>query len=221
MSDLVKLMESDQLLQLEKQDKFLAIVNQEPPKEWVKNHPMAKNVKYLPIDKVELMLTKIFQQWRVEILREGQLLNSVYAAVRLHYKHPINGWTSQDGLGAVGVQTERDAKASDMSAILSDGVMKGLPAAESYAVKDAAEKIGNLFGKNLNRKDTLDFSPSYSSSESKSTEVEDAIKKINESKNLEALRQVFASLGTLMANKDVFAAKEAKKKELVYENSKG
>jgi hypothetical protein len=33
--------------------------------------------------------------------------------------------------------------------------MKAAPAAESYAVKDAAEKIGKIFGKDLNRKDEI------------------------------------------------------------------
>jgi len=40
--------------------------------------------------------------------------------------------------------------------------MKALPAAESYAIKDAAEKLGIFFGKNLNRKDTVGFSGAYS-----------------------------------------------------------
>jgi hypothetical protein len=35
--------------------------------------------------------------------------------------------------------------------------MKSVPAAESYAVKDAAEKIGRIFGKDLNRKDLLTY----------------------------------------------------------------
>jgi hypothetical protein len=33
--------------------------------------------------------------------------------------------------------------------------MKAAPAAESYAVKDAAEKIGKLFGKDMNRADKI------------------------------------------------------------------
>jgi hypothetical protein len=34
------------------------------------------------------------------------------------------------------------------------------PAAESYALKDAAEKLGRIFGKDINRKDTIDITPS-------------------------------------------------------------
>jgi len=37
----------------------------------------------------------------------------------------------------------------------NDAVMKAAPAAESYAVKDAAEKIGKLFGKDMNRADKI------------------------------------------------------------------
>lgn len=143
-------------------DQLNLLLNQPPPSKWIKEHPFAKNVNYIPIDKVEFLLTKIFQEWRVEVMREGQLFNSVYVAIRLHFKNPLNGeWGYHDGLGAVGVQTDKGASASDLSAIKQDAIMKALPAAESYAVKDAAEKLGVLFGKNLNRKDTIGFVPTY------------------------------------------------------------
>jgi len=45
--------------------------------------------------------------------------------------------------------------------------MTGLPAAESFAIKDAAEKIGRLFGKDLNRKDVAGFTPSYDTDSAK------------------------------------------------------
>jgi hypothetical protein len=160
-NQLVKLVADDELAQFLKIDEFLSFVNLDPPASFVKDHPLAKNVKYVPIDKVELLLTKLFQEWKVEILREGQLLNSIYVTVRLHYKHPLSGWTWQDGTGAAPIKTKQGSSASDMAAILNDAIMTGLPAAESFAVKDAAEKIGKLFGKDLNRKDTLGFTPSY------------------------------------------------------------
>ena len=145
-----------------KTDQLNLLLNQPPKKEWVKDHPFAKNVKYLPIDKVEFMLTKIFGEWRVEILSEGQMFNSVYVKVRLHYKRPTDGeWSFHDGLGAVGVQTDKGASASDLNAIKQDAIMKALPAAESYAVKDAAEKLGVLFGKDLNRKETMAYEASF------------------------------------------------------------
>lgn len=149
-------------------DDFLMVVNQEPPQHFVKDHPLAKGVKYIPIDKVELMLTKIFQQWYVEILRESVMLNAISVTVRLHYKHPVTDeWHYQDGVGAVGIQTDAGKSASDLAAIKQNAVMLALPAAKSFAMKDAAEHIGKVFGRDLNRKDTMAFTPSYSTQQGK------------------------------------------------------
>ncbi|ATW62222.1 hypothetical protein CQ476_21 [TM7 phage DolZOral124_53_65] len=147
-------------------DKYLSIVNSNPPASFVKNHPTAKGVQYIPIDKIEWLLTRLYQKWHVEIIREGTMFNSVYVTIRLHYYNPVSEeWEQQEGVGAVGMQTAKGAKATDMTEILGDAVMKGLPAAEAYAIKDAAEKIGRLFGKDLNRKDTYGFAPAYDTAE--------------------------------------------------------
>lgn len=149
-------------------DEFLAVVNQEPPKQFIKNHPMASGVKYIPIDKIEMMLTKVFQQWRVEIRDSGQLLNSIFVNVRLHYLHPISGeWTFQDGTGAMAIQVDKGENASNLSAVKSNAIMLALPAAKSYAIKDAAENIGKVFGRDINRKDTMAFNPSYATQQGK------------------------------------------------------
>lgn len=145
-----------------KTDQLNLLLNQPVPETWIKNHPYAKGVRYIPIERVEYMLTKIFGEWRVEVLREGQMFNSVYVCVRLHIKNPTTGeWQYHDGLGAVGVQTDKGESASNLSAIKQDAIMKSLPAAESYAVKDAAEKLGTLFGKNLNRQEAIAFSMTF------------------------------------------------------------
>lgn len=181
---LATIVDDGKLMEFVEIDKYLAVVNQAPPQQLVKDHPMAKGVKYVPIDKVEMMLTKLFQQWKVEVLREGQMLNSIYTTVRLHYKHPITGdWTYQDGVGAVPIQTDAGKSPSDLAAIKNDAIMKALPAAESYAIKDAAEKIGKVFGRDLNRKDTLDFKPSYNTDEVKRQQAQDNINKAKEKVN--------------------------------------
>lgn len=150
------------LEKLVQRDQFLQVVNQAPSPKWIKDHPTAKGVKYIPVEIIELLLTRIFQEWRVEVRREGQLAQSIYTTIRLHYKDPIDGeWRWQDGTGAVPLQTDSGKTAADLSAIKSNAVTLGLPAAESFALKDAAEKIGRLFGKDLNRKDVIGFTASY------------------------------------------------------------
>jgi hypothetical protein len=141
-----------------KKDTLNWYLNQNPPATHVKDHPMQKNVKYLPIDKVEYYLTMLFGGYQVEVIDFKQLANSIAVHVRLTVTNPIDGSKIvQDGLGAVAIQVDRGESPANLSAIKADAIMKGLPAAESYAIKDAAEKLGALFGSNLNRKDTLTF----------------------------------------------------------------
>lgn len=139
-----------------KQNDLNILLNQEPKKDWLKDHPTAKGVKYIPIGRIEWLLTNIFIKKRVEVIDYKLIGNSVSVHVRLHYRDPItNEWDWEDGLGACPLQTDKGAGAIDFDKLKNDAVMKALPAAESYAVKDAAEKIGKLFGKDLNRADEV------------------------------------------------------------------
>lgn len=141
---------------LAKQNDLNVILNHPPKPEWVKDHPVAKKVKYIPIERVEYLLTSIFTKWSVEVKQIQLIANSVVVTIRLYFRNPITGEMEyQDGIGASPLQTDQGASATDWEKIKSDAVMKSAPAAESFAVKDAAEKIGNLFGKDLNRADKI------------------------------------------------------------------
>jgi predicted hydrocarbon binding protein len=168
-NELAKLFDDDdKLIKLVKNDEFLAVINQNPPAAIVKEHPFAKGVKYIPIEKIETMLTKIFQDWYIEVLDSGQLLNSIYVTIRLHYKSPVTEeWHHQDGVGATAIQVDQGKNASDLGAIKSNAIMLALPAAKSYALKDAAEHIGKVFGRDINRKDVMNFVPSYATEDNK------------------------------------------------------
>lgn len=139
-----------------KENNLNVLLNQPPKESWIKQHPIAKNVKYIPIERIEYLLTSIFIKWHVEVKSVQLVANSVVVIVRLHYMNPVtNEMEYQDGIGASPLQTDKGASATDWTQIKSDAVMKSAPAAESFAVKDAAEKIGNLFGKDLNRADKI------------------------------------------------------------------
>ena len=132
------------------------LLNENPPAVWLKDHPMAKGVKYIPIERVEYMLTRIFKKWNVEVRQVQVIANSIVVTVRLYYQDVLsNEMLWQDGIGASPIQTDKGAGAMDWNKTKNDAVMKAAPAAESYAVKDAAEKIGKLFGKDMNRADKI------------------------------------------------------------------
>lgn len=152
-----QLYKDDAMPVLQRDAVFQALVNQEPKKEWIKIHPMTKE-PYIPIERVEWLLINIIVRYRVEIKSVQQIANSVCVSIRLHYFDAIhNEWTFHDGVGAAPLQTDKDAGAVNWDRIKSSAVQIGAPAAESYAVKDAAEKIGKLFGKDLNRKEVISY----------------------------------------------------------------
>ena len=150
-------------------DKVNYLLNQNPPDNWVQQHPIIKKevidkegrkvkvpYEYLPIDKVEYLLRRIFKKSRIEVLREGQLFNAVYTTVRVHYKDLITDeWEFHDGVGAWNIQVNKGANASDLSAIKSSAVTMALPLAKTLAIKDATDHFGKLFGSDLNRQGTM------------------------------------------------------------------
>lgn len=155
---------------IEKNNQLNVLLNNNPKQEWLKEHPIIKVQKtvngqkvelpyiYLPIERIEWLLTRIYTKWNVEIISYNMIANSVCVHVRLHYLNPItNEMEFQDGIGAAPLQTNKDAGAIDWNNIKSSAVQIALPAAESFAVKDAAEKLGKLFGKDLNRADQISY----------------------------------------------------------------
>lgn len=146
-----------------KQNKLNIILNAPPKAEWVRMHPFVKNLKYLPIERVEYLLTMIFSKWRIEVKEVKLLANSIQVTIRLHVLDPITGeWDWQDGVGAMPIQVSKGSGATEFDKMNSSAVQIGLPAAESFAIKDAAEKFGRIFGKDLNRKDNISYDRLYS-----------------------------------------------------------
>lgn len=153
-SELVK---TDSVIQLANIDEFNVLINQNPPAKWIKTNPYANNAKYLPIDKVEFLLRKIFKDVDIEVLRESVMFNAVTVTVRIHYTHPVTGIKGfKDGVGASQIQTKKGASPADMANINNGAVEMALPKAESNAIKDAAHKLGRIFGADLNRKDIIE-----------------------------------------------------------------
>ena len=73
-----------------KENNLNVLLNQPPKESWIKQHPIAKNVKYIPIERVEYLLTSIFIKWHVEVKSVQLVANSVAIA-----KNVIDG---KDGL---------------------------------------------------------------------------------------------------------------------------
>ena len=148
---------------------FKNLIKKNPSESWVKTNPYSQNAKYLPIRIVEELLGEIFPFFQVEQQGEPKILgNSVVISVQLKVYNPIlNQWMSYAGVGAVpielerakydkaGVQTSGARNNIDFEYINSKAMHKNVPAALSFAVNNAAKKIGRLFGSHLNSTETI------------------------------------------------------------------
>lgn len=172
-----------------KTDHLAVILNQQPPATWIKTHPFIKGYNYLPIDKIEFLLKRIFKRYRIEILREGTSFNGVYVVVRVHYLHPVtNEWDFHDGIGAVQLQTAKGTSPADLININNGALSMAYPIAKTIAIKDACDHFGTTFGSDLNRKDTIQYSgDSKLADVAKSKEEERLEKLIEKAKDLSTL----------------------------------
>lgn len=196
-----------ELTVFEKTNALNVLLNSDPKPDWLQDHPFASReirvdgqkkkipCKYIPIARVEWLLSKLFFKWRVDIKEIKLIGNSVVCVVRLHYLDIVTGdWTYTDGVGASPLQTDSGAGAIEFDKLKSSAVMMAAPAAETYAVKDAAEKIGKIFGKDVNRADQIAYDSLLNSFDSKERENLDAMKRVidaiskYEGKDKEAIR---------------------------------
>jgi len=143
-----------------KAEELAVLTNAEPPAKWVATHPYIKGYKYLPIDKVEYLLRRIFKRYRIEITGQGTAFNGVWVTVRVHYFSPVtNDFEYHDGIGAVQLQTAKGTSPADLANINQGALSMAFPIAKSVAVKDACDHLGRIFGADLNRKDVIPYQP--------------------------------------------------------------
>lgn len=138
-------------------DNLNTLLNTPPPKNWFKNH---KGNDYLPIDRVKNNLITIFQDYDWEIQSVQVIANSICVVGNLFIINPVTGRTRKlAGIGAWPIQLKSGSTPTDFNSIIADAIQKNAPAAESLALKNAAQKLGKLFG---GGNDEIEFAPAYS-----------------------------------------------------------
>lgn len=156
------LLEESTLIKRAKDNALIALLNQEPPEQWKRQHPLVKVKKngvemplsYLPIERIYFLLHYIYGSYKVVVKSCQLIANSIVVTVNVTVKNPITGSEeSHDGVGAAPLQTDKGAGATEFDKIKSSSVQMAAPAAESYAIKDACEKFGKIFGRDLNVSD--------------------------------------------------------------------
>lgn len=136
---------------------FKKLVNTKPMNKWISVNKYSQNAKYIPIGIIEELLSEIFPFWQVKQIGEPKILgNAVVISVDLQVFNPLlNQWLSYAGVGAVPIEVKSGAHPTDFTQINPKALHKNVPAALSFAVNNAAKKIGKLFGSHLNRNESI------------------------------------------------------------------
>ena len=193
------------------------LLNQPPPAKWLIPHPIATKeiinaqgqkekvpIDYLPIARVEYLLTRIYTAWKKEIREVKLIANSICVTIRLHVLNPVTGqWEWNDGVGAAPLQTDKGAGATEFDKIKANAVQIGAPAAESYSLKDAAEGFGKIFGKDLNRNYEMDYQPMQEAKANALGKIPEELAAVIEEKTaVEELDELYQANPQYHANRD-------------------
>jgi len=119
----------------------------------------AQDFEYVPIEVVEEALRQIFfRQIDFEIKNSFRDLNSFIVITTLSYKCPISQEMRKiDGIGAKALQQDSGSKIDQFNFTMKANALElGVGIAYSRAVKNAAKKLGKMFGANLNRDEEID-----------------------------------------------------------------
>jgi hypothetical protein len=168
------------------------LLETEPAKEWLKDHPTAKNekgeaVQYLPIERIDFLLRGIYAGHWLEVIDTNLTQFSIQITVRLFVVNPETGRVEHsDGVGGAGSK---------------NGIEAAVPIAESLAKKNAAKKLGKIFGRDVSRELDGEMEPkkqTEKSEEVKTEEPENPVKKrlilqIQKTKTAEGLKKVIAA----------------------------
>tara|TARA_R110002020_G_scaffold313839_1_gene529084 strand:- start:396 stop:1118 length:723 start_codon:yes stop_codon:yes gene_type:complete len=120
---------------------------------------------YIPIGILEEALRQVFfRQVDFEIKNSYRDLNSFIVVSRIRYKDPItNEFRFVDGIGAKALQQDKGSSINDFNSTMKFNALElGVGNAYSRSIKNAAKKLGNYFGGNLNRDDEMQNVNSYS-----------------------------------------------------------
>jgi len=195
------------------------LINMQPKKDWIKPGTAYNgNQEYIPVGIMEYIMLAVFGYYRDEVISYSVMANAACVHIRVHYEHPAIGWTYIDGLGAQPIQTEKGASAMDWGKVNNGAVQMALPAAKSYAWKDAVESLGVVFGKDLNRK--IENTRNYDGMLDNKlkdvslipSELQDVI---NAAEDIEALDTLYKANPDLHANPIFFKAIMLRKNSLI------
>lgn len=161
---------------------FTRRLNMEPDPREFDQTPDGK-ARTLPISFVEMTLDELFLgQWEVSECHTQQVFNEVVGHGVLTVWHPITQRPiKRTGFGAVVITQDKDAAVADFNMTKKKNALDlTYPKLKAEITKNAAQTLGKIFGRDINRKSQDTFKPSLQPLSDKA--LLDAIKRIEDGK---------------------------------------
>ena len=152
--------------------KFQARLNAEPPEESTESTP-DKKAKTVVISHIEMTLDEMFfGQWKTEGFRWQTIANEVQGTLELVVVHPVTGYEiRRTGAASVVITVDRvpdqikdDPQLRNQWALSPsnkkpNALDMAFPKLKAECLKNAAQSLGKVFGRDLNRKNKDTYKP--------------------------------------------------------------
>lgn len=140
---------------------FQEKLNREPDPREFQDTPDGK-AKTLPISFVEMTLDEIFfGLWDTENFKYQQVFNEVIGSIELIVTHPVTGGElRRTGAASVVITQDANATIADFNMTKKKNALDlSFPKLKAECVKNAAQSLGKIFGRDINRRQVDVFKP--------------------------------------------------------------
>ena len=134
-------------------DNFLKETSKKPTSSQIKKNKFANNAEYVEVGYIEAKLDQVYHGlWTWEITDTQQIINGIMVVGNLQVFHPVaNLWLARAGIGFKQFQLASGKTDPTPQNLSSKALERDVPIAAAEAFKNAAKKLGNAFGRHLNR----------------------------------------------------------------------
>ena len=148
----------------QKLQNFMQTINRAPKPESLGETP-DKKAKTILISHIEMTLDEYYLGlWETVNFRWSQIGNEIVGAIDLRVFHPVAGiWITRQGAASIVIMVDRapdglqghdkNVWALDMQNKKSNALDMGFPKLKAECLKNAANNLGSMFGRDINRKE--------------------------------------------------------------------